>query len=82
MPWALQRAATGPRAGLEISLAAPMTGEWETLLDAVREDFARNGRPRVIFLPGTLQGGSRTDEAMLDELWRILAAQGSSVVPC
>jgi hypothetical protein len=82
MPWALQRAATGPRAGLEISLAAPMAGEWETLLDAVRDDLACNGQPRVIFLPGTLRGASRTDEAMLDELWRTLAAQGISVVLC
>jgi hypothetical protein len=75
MPWTLER----ERQTLHIHIAAPMRGEWESLMDAVHASL--DPRPLAIYLPARIPSSSKVDADMLRVLWQALGDLGIPLLP-
>jgi hypothetical protein len=75
MTWSLARVGSA----LHVSIAVPMTGEWEALLEEIQTNLTP--RPLAIHIPSKVEGATTNDEEMLRVVWDSLAAAGVPLLP-
>lgn len=75
MTWSVERVGSA----LHVSIATPMTGEWETLLDDITANL--EPKPLAIHIPSKVPGATADDEARLRAVWESLASAGIPLLP-
>jgi hypothetical protein len=75
MTWSVARVGSA----LHVSIAVPMTGEWEALLEDIQANL--DPKPLAIHIPSRVEGATTKDEEMLRALWDSLAAAGIPLLP-
>jgi hypothetical protein len=75
MTWSVARVGSA----LHVSIAVPMTGEWEALLEDIQANL--DPKPLAIHIPSKVEGATTNDEEMLRVVWDSLAAAGIPLLP-
>jgi len=75
MTWSVERVGSA----LHISIAMPMNGTWEALLDEIQANL--RPKPLAIHIPSKVPGATKEDEEMLRVVWDSLAAAGIPLLP-
>ena len=75
MTWSVARVGSA----LHVSIAVPMTGEWDALLEEIQANLTP--RPLAIHIPSKVEGATTNDEEMLRVVWDSLAAAGVPLLP-
>jgi hypothetical protein len=76
MTWSVARVGSA----LHVSIAVPMTGEWDALLEAIQANLTQP-KPLAIHIPSRVEGATAKDEEMLRVVWDSLAAAGIPLLP-
>ena len=77
MTWSLARVGSA----LHVSIAVPMTGEWDALLEDIHANLTDPPKPIAIHIPSRVEGATTNDEEMLRVVWDALAAAGVPLLP-
>jgi hypothetical protein len=75
MTWSIERVGSA----LHVSIATPMSGEWDALLDEVHAQL--NPKPLAIHIPSKVPGATKDDEEMLRVVWVSLSSAGIPLLP-
>ena len=75
MTWAVERIGSG----LHVSIAMPMTGEWDALLNEIQANL--QPKPLAIHIPSKVAGATKDDEEMLRVVWDSLASAAIPLLP-
>jgi hypothetical protein len=75
MTWSVARVGSA----LHVSIAVPMTGEWEALLEDIQANL--DPKPLAIHIPSKVEGATTNDGEMLRVVWDSLAAAGIPLLP-
>ena len=76
MTWSVARVGSA----LHISIAVPMTGEWDALLEEIQANLT-DPKPLAIHIPSRVEGATTKDEEMLRVVWDALAAAAVPLLP-
>ena len=77
MTWSVTRVGSA----LHVSIAVPMTGEWDALLEDIQTNLTDPPKPIAIHIPSRVEGATTNDEEMLRVVWDALAAAGVPLLP-
>jgi hypothetical protein len=75
MTWSVERIGSA----LHVSIAMPMRGEWDGLLQDIQANL--KPKPLAIHIPSKVAGATAEDEEMLRVVWDSLAAAGIPLLP-
>lgn len=75
MTWSVERVG----AALHVSIAMPMSGEWDLLLDEIHANL--DPRPLAIHIPSRVAGATTQDKERLRAVWNSLASAGIPMLP-
>ncbi|HJX08003.1 MAG TPA: hypothetical protein VJ736_08030 [Actinomycetota bacterium] len=75
MTWSVERVGSA----LHVSIATPMTGEWDALLGDIKANL--EPKPLAIHIPSKVPGATADDEARLRAVWESLASAGIPLLP-
>ena len=75
MTWSVERVGSA----LHVSIATPMTGEWDALLDEIQANL--KPAPLAIHIPSKVPGATKDDEEMLRVVWVSLSSANIPLLP-
>jgi hypothetical protein len=73
--WSVERVGSA----LHVSIATPMTGEWDALLDEIQANL--KPAPLAIHIPSKVPGATKDDEEMLRVVWVSLSSANIPLLP-
>jgi hypothetical protein len=74
MPWGIEREGSA----LRVNILAPMAGEWEPLMDELQASL--DPRPKAVYMPSQVTGGTQVDADMLKIVWRSVSDLGIPIL--
>jgi hypothetical protein len=75
MTWSVERIGSA----LHVSIAVPMAGEWDALLDEIQANMTP--KPLAIHIPSKVPGATKDDEEMLRVVWVSLSSAQIPLLP-
>jgi hypothetical protein len=74
MPWGIEQ----EDAAIRVHIVAPMDGQWASLAEAI-DEWVRD-RPKAVYLPADIRGGTARDAEQLKVVWSTLADLGIPIL--